>query len=240
MQFLARYSDLLNATDESTWVDAFFAHSRRLGFEYCLFGVILHPQAPLATAWVRSSFPAPWLERYFGRGYVDVDYKVRHCMNNSVPLLWSPDVFVSPEQRRVYDEGCTFGLRAGISLPAHGPLGTYGQMCLARDVEPDAEFQRFVESQLPEILLLRDIVTHTSKGFAFPGSEKDIKALTVRERECLREAAIGKSSKQIAHLLYCTESTVNFHLNNARKKLGVPTRQAAVAAAIQSGNLLLL
>lgn len=239
MTFLDCYADLLNAPDERAWVDAFFAHSRRLGFEFCLYGTILHPKAPLSSAWVRSSFPAPWLERYFGKGYVAFDYKVIHCMNNSVPLLWSPEVFVSPEQRRVYDEGCTFGLRAGISVPAHGPRGTYGQLCLANDVEPDEAFRRHVASCLPEILVLRDVVTHTCKGFAFPEDATGIKPLTVREQECLRWAAVGKSSKQIAQLLYCTEPTVNFHLSNARKKLGAPTRQAAIAAAIQSGRLLL-
>jgi ATP/maltotriose-dependent transcriptional regulator MalT len=35
----------------------------------------------------------------------------------------------------------------------------------------------------------------------------------------------------------CTESTVNFHLGNARRKLRVPTRQAAVVMAIQIGQL---
>lgn len=239
MKVLEHYADLLNAPDEAAWVDAFFAHARRLGFDYCLYGTIQSHKAALSTAWVRSSFPLEWLERYFSKGYVAFDYKVVHCMNSSVPLLWSPEVFAKPEQRKVYDEGCVFGLRAGISFPAHGAGGTFGQMCLARDMDPGPEFQAHIEFCLTELLLLRDIVAHTSRAFAFPDERGDVRMLTVREQECLRWAATGKSSKQIAELLFCTEPTVNFHLTNARKKLGVPTRQAAIAAAIQSGKLLL-
>lgn len=239
MKFLDHYADLLNAPDETAWVEAFFAHTRRLGFDYCLYGTIQHHKAALSTAWVRSSFPSTWLERYFGKGYVAFDYKVVHCMNNCVPLLWTPEAFASPEQRRVYDEGCAFGLRAGVSFPAHGPGGSFGQMCLAKDQEPDEAFRLHVEGCLTELLLLRDIVTHTCRAFAFPEESTSVRMLTVREQECLRWAATGKSSKQIAQLLFCTEPTVNFHLTNARKKLGAPTRQAAIAAAIQNGKLLL-
>jgi LuxR family quorum-sensing transcriptional regulator LasR len=239
MKFLEPYADLLNAPDEQSWIDAFFSHTRRLGFDYCLYGTIQSHRAALSTAWVRSSFPQEWLERYFGKGYVAFDYKVIHCMNNSVPLFWSPEVFASPEQRRVYDEGCVFGLRAGVSFPAHGAGGTFGQMCLSKDMDPGEEFQRHVESCLMDLLILRDIVAHTSRAFAFPNERNKVRLLTVREQECLRWAATGKSSKQIAELLFCAEPTVNFHLANARKKLGVPTRQAAVAAAIQCGELLL-
>jgi LuxR family quorum-sensing transcriptional regulator LasR len=239
MDSLERYADLLEAADEAAWVAAFFAHSRRLGFEYCLYGTIPHAKSALSTAWVRSSFPAPWLERYFGRGYVAFDYKVVHCMNNTIPLLWSPEAFAGPEQRRVYQEGCAFGLRAGISVPAHGPEGTYGQMCLSHDTEPDAAFQQHILGLLPEILLLRDVVSQSAKRFAFPLNQEKARKLTTREEECLRWAAAGKSSKSIAQVLGCAEPTVNFHLTNARKKLGAPTRQAAIAAAIQSGLILI-
>ncbi|MBY0464508.1 MAG: LuxR C-terminal-related transcriptional regulator, partial [Burkholderiales bacterium] len=40
-------------------------------------------------------------------------------------------------------------------------------------------------------------------------------------------------------LLACTESNVNFHITNARKKLRAPSRQAAIAIAIQHGKLIL-
>lgn len=237
MLFLDRYADLHRASDDACWTQAFFAHAHGLGFQRCLFATIPNIKAPMAQVWVRSSFPEPWLERYFGRGYAAADFKVTRCMSSFSPFMWEPGAFVGPEQRRIYQEGCAFGLRAGVSLPVHGPGGMYGQLCLSNDVEPGPDFRRHVELRVPEILVLRDTLMHTCQPFAYPGCDGMATSLTDRELQCLRWAARGKSSKQVGTLLGCTEATVNFHLGNARRKLRAPTRQAAVVMAIQSGQL---
>ena len=57
--------------------------------------------------------------------------------------------------------------------------------------------------------------------------------LTDREREALTWAARGKSSSEIAVILHISERTVNFHIDNAMRKLGAATRiQAAVKSAL--------
>jgi NarL family two-component system response regulator YdfI len=61
--------------------------------------------------------------------------------------------------------------------------------------------------------------------------------LTEREREVLAAAARGERSKEIAHRLGITERTVKAHLTHVYNKLGVDSRAAAVAAAMQSGLL---
>jgi DNA-binding NarL/FixJ family response regulator len=56
--------------------------------------------------------------------------------------------------------------------------------------------------------------------------------LNDREIETLTWAARGKTSAEIARLLNLSKRTVDFHIENARAKLGVATRiQAAVKAA---------
>jgi DNA-binding response OmpR family regulator len=56
--------------------------------------------------------------------------------------------------------------------------------------------------------------------------------LNDREIETLTWAARGKTSAEIAKLLDLSKRTVDFHIENARAKLGVSTRiQAAVKAA---------
>ena len=58
-------------------------------------------------------------------------------------------------------------------------------------------------------------------------------SLTEREVEALAWSAKGKSSTDIAVLMNVSERTVNFHISNAMRKLGVATRiQAAVRASI--------
>jgi DNA-binding NarL/FixJ family response regulator len=54
-----------------------------------------------------------------------------------------------------------------------------------------------------------------------------------RERETLTWAARGKTFAEIGEILGVSRRTVEFHLDNARRKLGVPTRtQALIKAAI--------
>jgi DNA-binding NarL/FixJ family response regulator len=58
-------------------------------------------------------------------------------------------------------------------------------------------------------------------------------ALGDRERETLTWAARGKTFAEIGQILGLSRRTVEFHLDNARRKLGVPTRtQALVKAAV--------
>jgi DNA-binding NarL/FixJ family response regulator len=61
--------------------------------------------------------------------------------------------------------------------------------------------------------------------------------LNEREVETLTWAARGKTSAEIAKILGLTKRTVDFHIDNARIKLGAANRiQAAIKAA--SGNLI--
>jgi DNA-binding NarL/FixJ family response regulator len=58
-------------------------------------------------------------------------------------------------------------------------------------------------------------------------------ALTDREIEALTWVANGKSSTDIAVFMKCSERTVNFHISNVIRKLGVATRvQAAIRCAL--------
>jgi DNA-binding response OmpR family regulator len=56
-------------------------------------------------------------------------------------------------------------------------------------------------------------------------------ALNEREVEVLTWAARGKTSAEIAKILGLTKRTVDFHIDNAREKLGAATRTEAVLKA---------
>jgi LuxR family maltose regulon positive regulatory protein len=51
----------------------------------------------------------------------------------------------------------------------------------------------------------------------------------------LREVCNGRSNKAIGQLLDLSENTVKFHLKRVFKKLGVDSRTAAIAKALQRG-----
>lgn len=61
------------------------------------------------------------------------------------------------------------------------------------------------------------------------GLEDDTPALSDRERDCLAFLADGRRDQEIADLLGITETTVRFHIDKARRKLGARNRTQAIA-----------
>jgi DNA-binding NarL/FixJ family response regulator len=81
--------------------------------------------------------------------------------------------------------------------------------------------------------LLIEIIRHRlRRGQEQEGSKPEFE-LTPREVQTLLWVARGKSSAEIAVILEVAERTVNFHIDNVIRKMGVATRvQAAVKATM--------
>jgi DNA-binding NarL/FixJ family response regulator len=71
-----------------------------------------------------------------------------------------------------------------------------------------------------------------------PASRREI-VLSDREAEALTWSARGKTSDEIAQIIGLSRRTVDFHLDNARSKLGVATRIEAVANAVAAKLIVL-
>lgn len=70
-----------------------------------------------------------------------------------------------------------------------------------------------------------------------PVTEPESKPLTDRELTCLQWVALGKTSWETGRIIGVAERTVNFHIHNACRKLGVHGRQAAITQAMRTGLL---
>jgi DNA-binding NarL/FixJ family response regulator len=79
--------------------------------------------------------------------------------------------------------------------------------------------------------LLATIITARLAGVARLGLRPAAAPLNEREVEVLTWAARGKTSAEIAKILDLTKRTVDFHIDNARGKLGAATRTEAVLKA---------
>lgn len=110
-------------------------------------------------------------------------------------------------------------------------LTAYGQrenQILARQLGCDDYIVKPIDFEL----LVGIIGNRIARSAERPSPPTDIH-LTNRERQALTWSARGKSSADIAVLIGVAERTVNFHIDNAVRKLGVATRiQAAVKAAL--------
>jgi DNA-binding CsgD family transcriptional regulator len=61
--------------------------------------------------------------------------------------------------------------------------------------------------------------------------------LTPREVECLQWVLKSKSDTDIGHILGLSHTTVHFHIERAKKKLGVKTRAQAATIVTSFGYL---
>jgi DNA-binding NarL/FixJ family response regulator len=79
-------------------------------------------------------------------------------------------------------------------------------------------------------VVLRDYRQHTG-----PEAETEDYGLTAREKEVLKLVAEGRTSREIAELLYVSNKTVMSHRANIYKKLGTHNRTELVKYAIRRG-----
>ena len=88
-----------------------------------------------------------------------------------------------------------------------------------RDLDPDLARA----AQMAGLMLTERLMEFSG------GLGDDLPGLSDRERDCLAFMADGRRDKDIADLLGITETTVRFHIDNARRKLGAKNRAQAVA-----------
>jgi DNA-binding NarL/FixJ family response regulator len=75
----------------------------------------------------------------------------------------------------------------------------------------------------------RELRERLSKGSSYPGG------LTERESEILTHLASGRTNKEIATDLFISVATVERHVANIYRKIGVRSRVEATAFALSGG-----
>lgn len=83
--------------------------------------------------------------------------------------------------------------------------------------------------------LLVGLLSRTAQAHRSSLAEADGEPLTPREQEILMQLAHGRSNLSIATQLGISATTVRTHIRNLLSKLGVHSRLAAVAFALQHG-----
>lgn len=209
--------------------------ARALGFDSFVYALRVPTDFADARLIMIDGYPPGWVSHYMGGAFYDIDPVMKYCADHVIPLQWS-DIAAAPGDtgHRVMNEAAAFGLRAGISMPIHSPQGEFGVLSFALDAaSPHAS--DVTRHALPRIQLLAAYLHEAVRRVSGRGQGVQGRTLTERERECLRWAADGKTSSEIAQILNMAESTANFHLRNAMLKLDVSNRQHAVAKAALQG-----
>jgi LuxR family quorum-sensing transcriptional regulator LasR len=223
------------------WRDQLLQTAANHGFRYALLAIFASHDTPieLRNAYVQTNVPEDFLGWYDDEEFGDIDPVALHCMARSTPLHWSRESFSGERQVKLYAEMRRVGMQAGVALPYHGPCGEFGMLYFSGDQRPLCRPRQAAPRNITELTYFRDVAMEVFSGFMRKGHalrHENIE-ITSRELECLKWCAAGKSSWDIAHLMNCTEATVNYHFANIRRKFGASSRRMAVIKAIQLGFL---
>lgn len=186
-------------------------------------------------------YPAGLMSRYRDQDYILVDPVIRHCYQHVVPGYWNEihaDLPPGTPERALVKALREYGLLTGMTLPVHGLNGEISMLCLALDEEgPDVEAR--LRHHAADIMCLAAYLHEAAiRVLGRERQDAQMEPLTRREQECLMWCAEGKTSWETAQILGISERTIIFHLQNVTVKLGVSSRQQAVARATVCGIIL--
>lgn len=196
-----------------------------------------------------------WEDAYTQNNFVNVDPCIAKARRSNIPFVWEDigphGVRPGPKSpvKKLMDAANDFGFSEGLVVPCHfrdqlGRSHSVSSVFFWKD-----RLQRFkflVSRQKAELHLLMlyfiqkciDLSIREGSGEAAALSSIQLGAdcaLTDRERDILAWAGRGKTINETADILALSELTVETHVKNALRKLGVHNKTHAVAKAIMLG-----
>jgi LuxR family quorum sensing-dependent transcriptional regulator len=204
---------------------------QELGFSHFASFSVLDPTGRTVGSYEAGISAPIWRDHYLQQHHFVRDAIVRLMPHSLDPLIWSDLAQreeLSDEERLVLNEATEFGHADGYVLPQHYVDGAIASTILLSP-DPIARDPR------------RRAATHVLSSYFAMSVRKLMAPCTVlkrvklspRQRECLQWVRAGKSDWEIGEILSISEHTVKDHIEKAREKLGVKTRNQAVLAAIQ-------
>ncbi len=240
---LGEIDQFIAAIDAACDIDEVFVALRRqidrLGFERFAYWLLWSADGPPQPFRI-TSYSADWARRYREQEYGDHDIVGRHSVRTIRPFLWQEVNRLShltPVQRLVFNEGAEAGLKAGGSVPIHGPGTAVAAFSVANDLGEE-EFTKLFLMHRHEIQL---IATYAHERILSLGMQYPPRAevrLTPREIEILTWTARGKTRWEISEILAISEHTVKDHLEHACLKLDASNKLHATAIALIHGLIL--
>ncbi|KFG96800.1 LuxR family transcriptional regulator [Burkholderia paludis] len=226
------YQQFSAAEDEQQLFQRIAAYSKRLGFEYCCYGIRVPLPVSKPAVAIFDTYPDGWMAHYQAKNYIEIDSTVRDG-------TLSPNMIVWPDVDRIdpcplWSDAREFGLSVGVAQSSWAARGAFGLLSIARHAD------RLTPAEINMLTLQTNWLANLSHSlmsrFMVPKlSPAAGVTLTAREREVLCWTAEGKTACEIGQILSISERTVNFHVNNILEKLGATNKVQAVVKAISAG-----
>lgn len=183
-----------------------------------------------------NNWPPDWLELYNKNQIFFDDPVIVEAQRRMTPFLWS-ELFARSRLSEGADSAVKlaydYGWIDGLVIPIHGPAGYQGVVSLAA-MEP-LNLTEADRSLLWVMSLALHARCRTTPELGESSSPRP--QLTARELECMRWVAAGKTDWEIGQLVSISASTVHFHVERVKKRLGTSSRTEAAALLVLHGAL---
>ena len=187
MALVDGFLELERSSGKLEWSAILQKMASDLGFSKILFGLLPKDSQDYENAFIVGNYPAAWREHYDRAGYARVDPTVSHCTQSVLPIFWEPSIYQTRKQHEFFEEASAAGLVYGLTMPLHGARGELGALSLSVEAENRAEANRFMESVLPTLWMLKDYALQSGAGLAFEHPVSKPVVLTSREKEGRRQ-----------------------------------------------------
>lgn len=164
MALVDGFLELERSSGKLEWSAILQKMASDLGFSKILFGLLPKDSQDYENAFIVGNYPAAWREHYDRAGYARVDPTVSHCTQSVLPIFWEPSIYQTRKQHEFFEEASAAGLVYGLTMPLHGARGELGALSLSVEAENRAEANRFMESVLPTLWMLKDYALGQQTG----------------------------------------------------------------------------
>jgi LuxR family quorum sensing-dependent transcriptional regulator len=183
-----------------------------------------------------NTWPVEWLMEYQRRDYVRHDLAPVLARVHAEPFTWR-EVFDQCNKTEKQSEFKNWifeiGIRDGLCVPHHYPGEDLG-LCVSVAGHP---IDQGTERRAVHLASLYALKRCRELGLAKVESSSAKVAVSPREIECMKWVLEGKSDRDIGQILGISHTTAHFHVERAKKKLGVRTRTQAAKLLIALGYI---
>jgi len=233
LEFLAQ---ALQCRTESAFKRLVLDLQALIDFEYAVCGqgnlAEVFRTSQVKYDFIKIKYPQAYLQRYLNKGYHRRDPMVQGVLSTREVQNWREvrKKRLPHSQERIYADAEAFGLRDGYTYGCHNVRRDVFACFFfgGRKVENDARTRYIIKTVVPHLSRALDDILETRQT-------NNKNPLTPREIQILQWLMVGKTSWEISRILKISERTVNFHANNAKRKLGAVNRLQAVALALGNG-----
>jgi DNA-binding CsgD family transcriptional regulator len=234
------FEDFVERTQRAGTVDKLKACFQRAmideGYENNIFAAVSR-EGLEKVSW--QAFPSGYFETYLKQKWHRIDPVFAFSLRAARPFRWkdvAPGLRLGRRQLEFLKDVKRMGVQSGLIVPFDGPGGRREIVGFGERKSGMADPARL---PILQAFCTQTWCRHAELTGRSHTSAGEVQVLTSKELEILQWIKHGKNNAEISEILNVAVKTIEYHVGNILRKLGVSNRTAAVVIAIKDELLAL-